>query len=108
MYSENDLYECCHDVVDHAYKSAAEFITERKARAARISLEAVEACSLILQYKNTRHAFNQVLNIGADICELCAEESEKHTSMKALKTAITCRKCAKIARSMISPERRAA
>ena len=101
MYTLDDLTNICRETIDCSFRSAHEFALEKKARPARISLEAVEACQMVMSNKDMPESLNNVLHICADLCDYAADEAEGHTSLHALRSAVACRKCSKICRAFI-------
>lgn len=100
MYTKGDLISVCHEAIDNAYAGADAFLKDRSAHSVRKCMEAIEACEMVLSCQNNFSSLNSVLNICADLCEMCAEECENYQSVTALKTAVSCRKCVKIARAL--------
>lgn len=108
MYTIDDLTAASREAIEHSFNSAHEFAMEKKARQARLSLEVVEACQMVLANVDSPMNLNTALHVCADLCDCAADASEEHTSLIALRSAVSCRKCSKIARSLMMDLRSAA
>mgnify|MGYP000023487926 CR=1 FL=1 len=108
MYNLSDLFSCCHELIENANKSAKEFANDDMHDLSDLSIEAANACRLIVNNDDHNISMMAALSNGVEICEKCAEECEKHPSIKSFRTAIVCHKCANIARSLYMMGKRAA
>ena len=100
MLTKKDLVSACQQAVDTSYESSLKFIDRKQARSARLCLEAVEVCQAVIEASKNKSALNDLLNICADICELCAEECERYDYAHSLRCSKVTRNCAEIAREL--------